>query len=113
MECLRAGSSLVQNQSIVSPNRRYVLTQQNDGNLVIYDKQNNSTPTWHSNTATGGQNRVVMQNDGNFVVYDNNGPIWSASSNRDNFQGCLMLTDEGRLMIYDQVFDVTNAPARP
>jgi hypothetical protein len=54
---------------------------QNDGNLVLYDR--NNQPTWASNTWNKGQApyRLVMQNDRNLVVADKNNAItWSTNT---------------------------------
>jgi hypothetical protein len=59
----------------------YKLQMQDDGNLVVYDK--NNVATW----ATGGGGgrdspyKLIMQDDGNLVVYDKNGrPTWASQS---------------------------------
>ncbi len=55
---------------------------QTDGNLVIYDPNNN--PLWASNTAgqsCGQQNcTAVFQSDGNFVLYNNGKPYWATNT---------------------------------
>ena len=112
MERLGIDQKLQQNQVLVSPNRKYTLIQQGDGNLVLYESQT-SKPIWHTNTATGAGNFAIMQGDGNFVVYDKDGkPLWGANSNRSNFKGCLIVTDDGKISVVDQTTDVTSAPAR-
>ena len=112
-EYLVIEQKLYQNQSIYSPSRKYVLIQQSDGNLVLY-LNGTGRATWHTNTATGSGNYAVLQSDGNFVVYDQNGTaLWGAGSNRDNFQGILIVTDDGKITILDFAFDVTSAKARP
>ena len=57
---------LTAEQSFTSPNGRYRLTMQGDGNLVEYD---GASVVWASGTSGSGA-RVVMQDDGNLVVYD-------------------------------------------
>src|SRR5690606_34699025 len=51
-------------------NGPFRLIMQNDGNLVVYDK--NYKPTWDSNSWNAGaaQYRLVMQDDRNLVIYD-------------------------------------------
>ena len=63
-------------------NGPYKLQMQEDGNLVIYDK--NNAATWASSGGGGGKNgpyKLVMQDDGNLVVYDRNGrATWASQS---------------------------------
>jgi len=57
------------------------LTMQDDGNLVIYNKNNQST--WASNTCGQGTSpfKLVMQNDGNLVIYQANGKsTWATNT---------------------------------
>jgi hypothetical protein len=57
------------------------LVVQNDGNMVIYDR--NGTATWSSNTWSQGvaPYRLVMQDDRNLVLYDsNNKATWSSNT---------------------------------
>lgn len=111
-DILAIDQKLLQNQSIVSPNRKYFLIQQSDGNLVLYQTDTGKA-TWHTNTASGSGNFANLQADGNFVVYDSKGsPLWSAGSNRSNFKGVLIVTDKGKISIVDVVFDVTGVPAK-
>lgn len=105
---LGVDQSLLANQYIFSPNLKYKLEQQGDGNLVLYEVSS-GTATWHTNTATGYGNYAKLQGDGNFVVYDQGGTaLWGAGSNRDNFEGVLLVTNEGKIAILDYVFDVTS-----
>ena len=58
------------------------LVCQNDGNLVLYDRQGNAT--WSSNTWKQGTGpyRLVMQDDRNLVLYDRfNQPTWASGTN--------------------------------
>ncbi len=82
-----------------SPNGRFTLTYQDDGNLVIY--KNGNQPIWASNTT--GRNaarRLMFQEDGNLVIYDKNQkPIWA--SNSENKGGkYIVMQDDGNLVIY-------------
>lgn len=61
------GESLLAGQSKTSPDGRYRLTMQTDGNLVLYNAANQ--PLWHSHTDGSGATHAVLQYDGNFVVY--------------------------------------------
>ncbi|AZA83407.1 curculin domain-containing protein [Chryseobacterium lactis] len=54
---------------------------QNDGNLVIYDRYNKSI--WSSNTFGKGAEKLMVQNDGNLVIYGRNlNPVWSTGTQR-------------------------------
>ncbi|KAF4467147.1 lectin [Fusarium albosuccineum] len=56
------------------------IQMQEDGNLVIYDK--NGTAVWHTDTAgSKGDSTVIcaVQNDGNVVLYKGT-PIWSSDT---------------------------------
>lgn len=66
------------NDKGVAPRR---MTMQNDGNLVLYDANND--PIWSSDTYQengNGQYELVLQNDRNLVLYAKN-PLWSTSTN--------------------------------
>lgn len=83
-------------QVMQSQDKRFTLTMQSDGNLVL------TGPTgilWSSNTA--GQSGAVMQfqPDGNLVLYRSGTPIW-ASGTDGNQCGSLNLQNDGNLVIY-------------
>jgi hypothetical protein len=62
-------------------NGPYKLQMQEDGNLVIYDK--NNVAKWASGGGGGsnGPYKLTMQNDGNLVIYDkNNAASWASQS---------------------------------
>jgi len=83
--------------SIWSPNRKYRLVMQTDGNLVVYQ---GSTPLWSSCTNTSGGQIATLQPDGNFVVYDSNHyPLWSSNTNGQT-GAYLQLDNDGVLRIY-------------
>jgi pimeloyl-ACP methyl ester carboxylesterase len=72
---LPSGSSLTPGQQISSPDGRYRLIFQTDGNLVIY--RADGVPVWWTGTHGISPNVTRMQSDGNFVVYDTaNYPHW-------------------------------------
>ncbi|XP_072994326.1 mannose-specific lectin-like [Typha latifolia] len=56
------------------------LDMQSDGNLVIYNRNNN--PVWASNTNIGqGSYYLVLQSDRNAVIYATKGAIWATGTN--------------------------------
>ena len=72
---LNGGSQLGPGQEIWSPDRRYRLTFQTDGNLVIY--RSDGLPVWWTGTHGMSPGAAVMQRDGNFVIYSAAGePRW-------------------------------------
>jgi hypothetical protein len=106
---LHRGETLLAGQKLPSPSGRYYLTQQSDGNLVVYGP---SRAMWSSNTVgssatstvfgldgnlsvvenggarlymtfTSGLTSLYMQDDGNLVIYLSNGmPVWASSGLR-------------------------------
>ncbi|MBC7921020.1 MAG: hypothetical protein H7Z75_07990 [Ferruginibacter sp.] len=96
---LSAGEELRQGNFLRSPDGRFTLILQEDGNLVIYDASNR--PLWASNTPGQPQiTRCVMQADGNLVLYDNNGrPYWDSGTYQ--YPGSLLvMQNDGNLVIY-------------
>jgi hypothetical protein len=72
---LSSGSQLMPGQQISSPDGRYRLIFQTDGNLVIYRPDN--APIWWTGTNGIAPKVAVMQGDGNFVIYDSaNNAAW-------------------------------------
>lgn len=73
---LAVNGQLAGGQAILSPDGRYSLNYQPDGNLVLYGP---SGYIWASNTSGQSVGRAVMQGDGNLVVYDaGNVARWSS-----------------------------------
>ena len=83
---------------IKSPNGRYQLIYQNDGNLVFYGP---SGPLWASDTIGQPPGFATMQGDGNLVVYRADGvPIWATDTS--GMPGAeLRVQDDGYLVLYD------------
>jgi hypothetical protein len=96
---LRTGR-LYQGQAIYSPNKKYRLTIQTDGNLVIYTA---TRPIWATNTWLKPVKFVAMQSDGNLVLYDETmKPYWDSGTwNRGLSR--LVMQDDGNLVIYNSV----------
>jgi hypothetical protein len=94
---LASGTDLYPNQARTSPDGRFTLTYQPDGNLVLYGP---SGALWHSNTYGFSAGRVAMQSDGNLVVYDAGGtPRWSSGT--WNEPGAYVLAQsDGNLVVY-------------
>src|SRR5205814_74402 len=82
-------------QLFTSPNARYSLVLQSDGNLVHYD---GTTPLWATYTTKGST--AVMQGDGNFVLYDEDSvPVFNTGT-FGHPGAALAVQDDGNLVIY-------------
>jgi hypothetical protein len=87
-------------QTRVSPNGRYRLILQTDGNLALYDVR--KVPAlWSSKTNGRPTQTAIMQADGNFVLYDGAGNrIWdTGTTGHANAQ--LQVQDDGNVVLYD------------
>ena len=95
---LNAGRRLLAGQAIVSPNGRYRLVYQSDGNLVLYDLTG-GTARWFTGT-TGAPGQVVLQTDGNLVIYSaGNAALWFTGT-PGNTGAFLALQSDGNLVLY-------------
>jgi hypothetical protein len=97
---LVAGQSLRAGQSRRSPNGRYILAMQSDGDLVFYDHSTGKA-LWNSGTAGNPGASASMQGDGNLVVYSAaRQPIYATGSHGDK-GSWLNVQDDGNLVIYN------------
>ncbi len=104
---LAPGGVLQQGQYITSPTKKCYLTQQTDGNLVLYAGSGPSAKgalLWNAGTTgSGGVFYTIMQGDGNLVTYSGTpsaqtGMLWStATVARANYY--LQVTDAGQVQI--------------
>ncbi len=95
---LAAQARLNAGDYLQSPDGRYTLIMQSNGNLVLYSADN--AQIWNSGTAGNLGNYTVMQNDGNLVVYTaSNAPIWW-SATWTNGASTLKLQNDGNLVLY-------------
>jgi len=93
---LRPGQSLTAGEQLVSPNGKYRLLMQEDGNLVVYE---GSKALWSSGTWGNPGAFTTMQADGNLVVYLGGKALWDAGT--WGFPGAsLILQDDANLVIY-------------
>lgn len=97
---LNKGQQLFAGQSLKSSNGKVVLIYQTDGNLVLYDAQNN--PLWANNKNGTLTNTVVMQSDGNLGHYDIRGASVWASNTNGNPDAYLLLQDDYNLVLYSK-----------
>ena len=87
-----------------SPNGKYYLIFQTDGNLVIYTDKNSAT--WSSGTSGNSSAVLVLQKDGNLVIYKDktfNSAIWSSQTfGRTNSGMFLTVDDNGIAVLYNE-----------
>jgi hypothetical protein len=97
LDTLTAGQRLYPGQAVSSADRRYALTYQTDGNLVLYGP--GGAPRWSTQTFHS-PGYTEMQADGNFVAYASNGtPIWA--SHTSGARGArLVVHNDGNVAIY-------------
>jgi hypothetical protein len=100
-DTLTPGQELAVGAVIQSPNGRFILTFQNDGNLVVYDTSTNPwTALWNSRTPESGASRCIFQTDGNLVLYRSDGaPVWASGSITPPDAWC-RIQDDGNCVIY-------------
>jgi hypothetical protein len=95
---LQAGATLEGGSRLTSPNGRYRLDMQADGNLVLYG---GGYPLWASNTAHHAGDHATMQDDGNFVIYQSGRAIWSSATSRSGSGAYyLSVQNDGNVVIY-------------
>jgi hypothetical protein len=99
-------------KSIKSPNGAYSFAIQDDGNLVISDRD--GKPVWDRISSSNrivspnGQYKLFMKDDGNFILSDRDGkPVWDriSSSNRvlsPNGEYTLYMKDDGNFVLSDK-----------
>lgn len=95
-DTLTEGQKLEKGGSLTSNNGAYTLTLQDDGNLVLYARDQ---AVW--STETNGQDvvRAEVQTDGNFVLYTPDKPVWhSDTKGKKNVK--LVLQDDRNLVLY-------------
>jgi hypothetical protein len=106
---IRTGGSVINaGSSVASPNGRFVLAYQTDGNLVLYDYGTaiwaincwygcSSTGLWGNPYAPGGN--ATIQTDGNLVTYNAYGQPTFASWTQGNPSAYLAIGDDGSLRV--------------
>ena len=86
------------NEYLRSPDWRYYLIMQGDGNLVLYTA-GHMHAIWSSNTNGKNGKFVAMQSDGNLVIYNSGGKsIWA--SDTSGKESTLRLQADGNLVVY-------------
>jgi nucleoid-associated protein YgaU len=95
-DTLTEGQKLEKGGSLISPNGAYSLILQDDGNLVLYARDQ---AVW--STDTNGQDvvRAEVQTDGNFVLYTPDKPVWHTDT-KGQKDVKLVLQDDRNLVLY-------------
>jgi hypothetical protein len=102
---LKTSQILYQGEFLQSPNGKFKLVLQTDGNLVLYEGEK---ALWSSETNGKNVKKLVMQSDGNLVLYSPNGPVW-ATNTSGNPGAYLVLQDDGNLVIYRAIWSTGTA----
>lgn len=99
ISALPSGAALFDGQSLVSPNGRFSLDMQSDGNLVLYGT---GLVLWDSGTAGDAPDYATMQGDGNFVIYKAGKAVWSSGTDQlvKNQSFVLSVQNDGNVVIY-------------
>jgi hypothetical protein len=94
---LSAGQNLMAGENLVSPDGRYRLAMQNDGNLVLYSP---NRAIWWTGTHGRPANRLAVQADANVVLYGPNTHYWATwTQGRGTVR--LVMQNDGNLVLYD------------
>jgi|SRR5271157_794062 len=106
---LATNQTLTQGQYLTSPNSKFFVYMQSDGNLVVYNgsgPSNQGSKVWSwTNTPPGsGAYYAIMQGDWNFVVYagtppSNVDPIWASNTDWGVGQCWLVMGNDGYLYV--------------
>ncbi len=85
---------------VKSPDGRFKLNLQTDGNLVLHGPA--EQPLWATGTnGHGDAFELVMQADGNLVLYNGQSqPLWAAGTN-GNSGAYLLVQNDGNVVVYD------------
>jgi beta-glucanase (GH16 family) len=102
---LTAGQRLLRDQRLTSPNGRFNLVMQSDGNLVLYDGAPGQNAFWSTGTWSQPADRrptfAELQSDGNLVLYnDARQAAWAADVSGSFVNPFLELQNDGNLVIY-------------
>jgi hypothetical protein len=77
---------------------------QNNGNLVLYDANNQTL--WSSNTSTAGCANLVVQEDGNLVLYNAKHAVWATSTVNTMLEPGDVLLPGERIFSYDEQYEL-------
>lgn len=92
---LKVGENFFPGEELISPNRKYRMTLQDNGDFVLYE---GNSVKWASNTAVDERPaRVVVRDDDNLTVIGESDFLWTSGTRRRRNGGSaiLELTDNG------------------
>ncbi|MGK2882028.1 MAG: LysM peptidoglycan-binding domain-containing protein [Mycobacterium sp.] len=95
-DTLTEGQTLEKGGSLTSKNGAYMLTLQDDGNLVLAA---GGEPVWATATENQDVVRAEVQKDGNFVLYTKDQPVWHTDT-QGKKDVRLVLQDDRNLVLY-------------
>src|ERR1700738_257663 len=93
---LMKGEKLERGQALTSRNGAYMLTLQDDGNLVLGAGSN---AVWATGTNGQDAEHLEVQEDGNCVLYTSDKPIWHTDT-KGAKDVRLLLQDDRNLVLY-------------
>jgi hypothetical protein len=97
-EHLWPGQVMPPGKVLRSPNGRYALEMQRDGNVVVYSS--GSRALWDSRTWGRPGAELRLQRDGNLVLYGSDGQASWSTGTWGRAAGRLTLQDDGNLVLY-------------
>lgn len=89
--------SLYSGQTLTTADRKFRLTLQQDGNLVLYSP---TKAIWATFRFSPKVSRLQMQSDGNLVAYDTDNKAFWTSKTNGHPNSRLVLQPDGNLVIY-------------
>ncbi len=96
---LHPKDKLLPGEQLVSQNRQFRMQLQLDGNLVLFDGNDD---IWESETQDRAVTHCTMQTDGNLVIYNGDSAVWASRTGRGT-EGCLEILDDGNAVIYSSI----------
>lgn len=102
---LTVNQKLTVGKILYSDNREFYMILQQDGNLCIYDQ--NDQRVWQTNTPGKKSNFLILQTDGNLCIYpdNNSGAIWCTMTNGKRVTTA-SLDNDGAFRIYNSANQV-------
>lgn len=97
---ISGGTSLDVGEHLVSPNGRFQLSMQDNGNLVLR-RVSDAKILWHPNADGSGAVKLKVSDHGNAVLYQADGDIVWASGTGDRWPGgtVLYVSDSGNVVL--------------
>jgi surface antigen len=95
---LGTNATIYPGEYLSSPDARFALMLQPDGNLVLY---NGTSALWSTQTNHPTVGHGVMQSDGNFVLFDKNGSAYWSSGTAGKGSSYLTVQGDGDVVIYN------------